>query len=105
MCIVSNVGDDWQRRRLPEIWPNTLPYPYERKDPVDISQYIRRPDLLKDVIELRKQIEEMRKELEAAREQDVAEGNADCEMEDKVAILKQIAKLFDIDLSKVFPND
>lgn len=52
--------------------------------------------------ELKKQMEEMKELLLRAKKYDEETGQPDCEMEDKVALLKQMARLFDVDLSQVF---
>ena len=54
---------------------------------------------------LKAQVEQMKRDLEVAKQQDIKDGNPDCEMEDKVLVLKQIAKMFGINLGEIFPND
>lgn len=87
MCAVSMVGDDWTKRfpeRYPSIWPNgpsQIPVPYPTEAPISRKEFDK----------LKKDVEQMKKELEAAKAQDVADGAPDCEMEDKVALLKKVA--------------
>lgn len=112
MCAVSAVGDDWaQRDKWPD-WPTTIPWPVPdsnppRRTPVTFPENgtsFRLNQLEKEVKALRERVLEMHEELRKARQQDIDEGNPDCEMEEKVSILKQIAELVGVDLKDVFPN-
>jgi hypothetical protein len=51
---------------------------------------------------LKREVEDMKKLLIRAKEYDERNGEPDCEMEDKVALLKKIAKAVGVDLSEVF---
>lgn len=99
MYSVSLVGDQRQPP-WPGNWPNAVP-PYNPPISMPLVPQVNRQEFDR----LKAEVEQMRKELEAARAQDIAEGNPDCEMEEKVVMLKAIAKAFGIDLSGVFPND
>lgn len=102
MCMVSMIGDDWSRRDRWPNWPPQIPFP--DKSPKSIPNI---PDRIsrKEFEDLKKQVEQMKRELEAAKKQDDEEGNSECEMEEKVVILKKIAEAMSVDLSEVFPND
>jgi hypothetical protein len=101
MCVVSNVGDDWSRRSTWPQWPEQIPFPTPTPSPTPISIIgVSRQEF--DA--LKRQVEEMKRQLEKARAQDIREGNPDCEMEEKVSVLKQIAKAFDIELKEIFPE-
>ncbi len=102
MCVVSNVGDDWSRREKWPDWPTQIPFP-DRSPAIIPENTIY--NLKLENVKLRIQVEQMKRELEEARRQDIREGNADCEMEEKVIILKKIAALFGIELKEIFPND
>lgn len=117
MCVVSAVGDDWTNRLpkdYPWIFPDVIPTPpYPRSPPAPMSPpQIAFPEvskqdfdkLKKEVAALKKDVERMKKELEAAKKQDEAEGNPDCEMEEKVALLKKVAELVGVDLSDIWPE-
>jgi len=99
MCAVSAVGDDWSRRDRWPGWPAQIPFP--TSIPENGTSF-RVGQLEKELAALRSQVEQMRAELEAAKQQDIENGTPDCEMEDKVIILKKIAQLVGVDLSKVF---
>ena len=92
MCVVSSVGDRYTSD-FPQLWPQQ---PWKQSQP-EISR--------SEFEELKRQVEEMRRELIDAKRQDEAEGNPDCEMEDKVALLKEIAKVVGVDLSEVWPEE
>jgi hypothetical protein len=51
---------------------------------------------------LKRDVEEMKALLIRAKEYDERNGEPDCEMDEKVALLKQVAKLVGVDLSEVF---
>lgn len=94
MCVVSNIGDHY-RRSIPETFPWW--------DPTKIVMPQDAPSK-EEFEKLKKEVQKMKRELDAAKKQDIAEGNPDCEMEEKVEILKQIAKLVGIDLGNVFDH-
>lgn len=107
MCLVSNIGDKWSKQDYWPAWPGAIPFP-DRKEsrpysfrPIDTYENI----ILKErYTQLKEQAEKMKRELEQAKAEDIKNNNPDCEMEDKVIILKKIAKMLDIDLSAVFKD-
>ena len=101
MCLVSGVGDQWSRKEAWPDWPQIYPFPPQPNGIPITSPLITRAEF----DQLKREVEQMKSELEAARAQDIADGNPDCEMEEKVAILKATAKAFGVDLNGVFPND
>ncbi len=103
MCAVSAVGDDWTRK-LPGIIPHAPYEPWTDRLPAKPFQY-QPPVSREEFDRLKEMVEQMHKELQAARKQDIENGEPDCEMEDKVVLLKSIAKAFGVDLSDVFPEE
>ena len=104
MCVVSNVGDDYSKR-FPATFPGTpwLPAPapnWPTVPPTTFISVISRQEF----DELKAMVVQMKRDLEAAKAQDVADGNPDCEMEEKVALLKQIAKFVGVDLTAIFAD-
>lgn len=94
MCAVSYIGDQYSKSI-----PNTYPW-YNPANALLVSPSKAEFNALKA------EVEQMKKDLEAAKKQDIADGNPDCEMEDKVKLLKDIAKLVGVDLGSVFePNN
>jgi hypothetical protein len=50
-------------------------------------------------------MEELRKLLVAAKDFDVVTGQPDCEVDDKVALIKRLAELVGVDMSDVFNSE
>lgn len=94
MCVVSNVGD-YYRDRSPWIQPWINPQspvytPF--KDTVSREEFDR----------LKKELEELKKVIKAAKVFDEATGQPDCELDDKVAVIKKAAELLGVDLEDIF---
>jgi len=89
--MVSNIGDGYGDM-FPQKWPQFYP------PPVTIMPGVSQADF--DA--LRREVQELKKLLEAAKKFDDATGQRDCEMEEKVKLLKAIAKLVGVDLGDVF---
>lgn len=87
MCVVSMVGDHFNDK-----W----------KQP-DYQQYFQNLDKVtrEEFENLRKEVLEMKELLKKAAEYDKKNNEPNCEMESKVAMLKKIAELFNVDLSEV----
>lgn len=101
MCVVSNIGDGY-RDTFPGRWPNVYPTP--QPDP---SKFTFNFDNItrEEFDALKAEVEELRKLLEAAKEFDKATGQPDCEMDDKVMLIKQLAELVGVDLGDVFGDE
>lgn len=92
MCAVSNMGDMWS-----QTWTDqkTSLYPsYPQVFPTGPTQ--------NEFNDLKKEVEALRKLLEAAKQYDQETGRPDCEMDDKVALIKEVAKVVGVDMSKIF---
>jgi hypothetical protein len=105
MCAVSAVGDYWgrtlpQRDYYPPIAPLIYPPGGGTGGAADTTPAVTRHEL--DA--LRRDIEELKKLLVSAKKFDEATNQPDCEMEEKVALIKKLAKLAGVDLSEVFPG-
>ena len=59
----------------------------------------------KEINELREEIKEMKELLKAAKIIDEITGQKDCEMEDKIKFMKDLAKHLDIDLDGIFSKE
>ena len=106
MCVVSMVGDFYgdKWREKPWIQPN-LPYvPGTGTNPQPIPEFkIDFGQVSKEEFDaLKKEVQDMKKLLERAVEYDKKNNEPNCEMEDKVALLKQVAKMVGVDLSEIF---
>lgn len=89
MCMVSNIGDGWAEQ-FPNKWPQFHP------------PYVQPPEVSKqDFDALRKEVQELKKLLTAAKKFDTVTGQPDCEMEEKVKLIKAVAKLVGVNLDGV----
>jgi len=81
--IGEHYKDKWQQ---PPYWP-----------------YIQQPDTAtqQEVVNLRKELEELKKLLARAKAYDKANKEPDCEMDDKIAFLRQVAESFGVNLEDV----
>ena len=100
MCVVSNVGD-YYGRTFPRDYPDWFP------KPITIPQVPLMPVVPAVVSQeefdaLKKEVEKMKKLLKKAKAIDVATEQPNCEMEQKVAMLKKLAELVGVDLGSVF---
>ena len=86
MCVVSMIGDTWKGN-----FPTTYP---------------TFPEVSKVEFEaLRREVEELKKLLVAAKNFDEATGQKDCEMEEKIKFIRQVADSVGVDLSEVFGGE
>lgn len=95
MCTVSMVGEHYSEKYnklYPDtnFWSGATPTVY-------VSQ--------REFEALKRDVEEMKKLLLRAKEYDERNNEPHCEMDEKVALLKQIAKVVGVDLSAVFGAD
>jgi hypothetical protein len=93
MCTVSMIGDHYSDRWTPpnrQVWPVTLA-PVITVNPVTRDEF----DALKA------EVLEMKELLRAAKRIDELTGQEDCEMEEKLVILRKVAELVGVDLEDV----
>ena len=96
MCVVSNIGDGWSKR-FPEVYPWAVPHttpPTTQTISVGISRW--------EFDALKKEVEALRELLIAAKKFDEETGQPDCEVDEKVALIKKVAELVGVDISDVF---
>jgi archaellum component FlaC len=91
--MVSNIGDGF-KDQFPQKWPNFNPLP---ADPSSVSRI--------EFEALRREIEELKNLLVAAKKFDEATGQPHCEMDEKVKLIKAIAKMVGVDLGDVFGTE
>lgn len=92
MCVVSMIGDHY-RDALPDkhpfIWEGTFPVP-------------TLPAVSREEFEaLRRDVLEMKELLKKAKAYDERNNEPDCEIDEKMAVLRQVAKLVGVDLDDV----
>lgn len=93
MCMVSNIGDDWAGK-FPKNWPQFNPPPITV--PVGVPQ--------SEFDALKAEVKELKKLLKAAKKFDAATGQPDCQMEEKIKLIRAIAKLVGVNLDEVLPK-
>lgn len=95
MCTVSAVGDlyrdRWTQPQVPNIYPNTY------QPNIVISMPVTRAEF--DA--LKAEVEEMKSLLKAAKRIDELTGQPDCEMDEKLAVLRKVAEMVGVDLDDV----
>ena len=97
MCVVSAVGDYWKDKVVPNKYP-TIPLIPDYIPAKEAREMIGREEF----DELKKDVEELKKLLIAAKRFDEKVEEPDCETDDKVALIKKIAKLVGVDMKEVF---
>jgi hypothetical protein len=88
--MVSMVGDYWRDRTLPESFPSYPSWPNNV------------PPSRAEFEDLKRSVEELKNLLVAAKRYDVVQGEPDCEMDDKVSLIKRLAEIVGVDMKEVF---
>ena len=92
MCVVSMIGDHFNDK-----YKNYPVQPWVINTPVPISR--------QEFDALRKEVQEMKALLIRAKKYDEDNNEPHCEMEDKVELLKKVAKYVGVDLKEVFGDE
>ena len=88
MCAISVLMDDY-RDNFPTRWPDVLP-----ACPLHIPS--------KDMQNLTQELREFKKLLLHAKDFDEITGQLDCEMDEKISFIKEIADALGVDMDDVF---
>lgn len=88
MCIVSNIGDFYHQQWQPYVQPIPNTSSWTIIPPVSRAEF----DALK------RDVEEMKELMRAAKRMDELLGQPDCEMAEKLAVLRKVAELVGVDL-------
>jgi len=102
MCVVSMTGDYFGDRWKP--WgPFIPPTPYIPAPTTNPSPFIfpSTGPTQKDFDDLKREVELLRELLKKSKEYDEKNGEKDCEIDQKMEFLKQVAKLVGVDLDEV----
>jgi hypothetical protein len=92
------IGDQW-KESFPPKYPNIYPY----VDPVNTGGTVVLPVVSRQEFDaLKAEVESLKKLLRAAKIYDEETGQPDCEMDDKVALIKKIAEFVGVDMKDVF---
>lgn len=109
MCVVSMIGDSFSRNwkeRYPEWDPNSVPVPNDmlpKPGPMRIQDYSV-PVSRTEFEQLRREVELLKSLLKDAAEYDKRNNEPHCETDEKIELLRAIAKAVGVDLSEVFPE-
>lgn len=93
MCVVSMIGD-YYGERFPQQYPFVVPPNQINESAITRAEFEA----------LRKDVLEMKDLLKRAKIYDEEHGEPDCEMEQKVELLKKVAELVGVDLEEIFGN-
>lgn len=99
MCTVSSVGDTWGQtfpQRHPWVVPSTGTSPTP-----NVFVMPPMPPSRAEFDALKREIEELKELLKAAKKFDEATGQPDCQMDEKVELIRRIAELVGVDLEGV----
>ena len=109
MCVVSMIIDH-TKRDYPGRYPwypwepdKTSPYKLWPKPTTTDSTYIFPSGPSQQQFDaLKKEVEELKKIVKAAKEYDEATGQPDCEVDEKVDMIKKLADYVGVDMNDVF---
>lgn len=88
MCVVSMIGDHYNKK-FNEQWPDVVTFPSTTS----------LPPISREEFELLKaDVAEMKELLKKAKIYDEENNQADCEMEEKLQLLRKIAEMVGVDL-------
>ena len=108
MCVVSMIGDHYNekwdewKKQIPNA-PLTPPFsPNIHPPPNPLDDFFKPKSPTKQEFEeLKKEVEELKRLLQRAKEYDEKNNEPNCEIEDKMKFLKEVAKLVGVDLDEV----
>lgn len=104
MCTVSMIGDHYRDKWVVppnQTWPPPVG-PYVPPDPLRPFQVrIVEPVSREEFDTLKREVEDMKSLLKRAKEYDERNGEPDCEMDEKMDVLRRVAKLVGVDLDDV----
>jgi hypothetical protein len=103
MCAVSMAGDYW-RDQLPQkpYYPGIQPFIHPSGGAVSGLPPLMHQVTKAEFDALKRDVEELKKLLTAAKKYDEAVGEPDCEVEDKVELIKKVAKLVGVSMDDIF---
>ena len=93
MCVYSMIGD-WAKDTLPQRYPWIVPMPTTVP-----------PEISRDEFEaLKRDMEDLKNLLQRAKKYDEENDHKDCETDEKVELLRKVAKLVGVDLGDIHPK-
>ena len=105
MCVVSMVGDHYRDKWWPQ-QPNFPTQPFTSPTiPIDWELLLKKPAPTREEFDvLKKEVEELKSLSKRAKEYDEKNNEPNCEIEDKMKFLREVAKLVGVDLDEVLNN-
>lgn len=106
MCVVSMVGDHYKDKWTDDYYwfPEHIPAPHEIWPPKPYAPQPN-PDMVlidrEEIKNLKRDIEEMKRLLKRAKKYDEDNGEPDCEVDEKMELLRKMAEVVGIDLDDV----
>ena len=101
MCVVSFVGDHFQQKP----WPGVSPYVFPPSETTSKTIITLKPDITREEFDaLKKQVDEMVDLMRKAKAYDERNNEPNCEMEDKIKLLRQISALVGVNLDDVLKS-
>lgn len=104
MCVVSMIGDfyrdKWEPKKIPDLdYIQVIP---NNPDPSYWQTHLNDNHVTRAQYELlKKEVQDMKALLRLAVEYDKRTGQPDCEVESKIARLREVAKAFKIDIDEI----
>ena len=92
MCVVSMIGDHYTEKWKPQ-WPPQL----QQLWPTSFINSVTREEFDR----LKREVEEMKALLLRAKKYDEENGEPDCEIDEKMKLVKKVAEAVGVDLSDV----
>lgn len=103
MCVVSMIGDHYNDKWKDFDFDKITPYTTQPDLPdYTTGPYIEPTVSKKDFDALKKEVQEMKQLLIKAKSYDERNNEPNCEMEEKVALLKRVAEMVGVDLDEIF---
>lgn len=91
MCVVSMIGDHYRDKWI-DRWPSIPSWPAHSTElPISRAEFD----------ELKRDVQELKELLKRAKEYDERNGEPDCEIDEKMNLLKQVAKLVGVNLDEI----
>jgi hypothetical protein len=102
MCSVSAIGGEWTTL-VPQTYPWITPYVQPNAPTIQPNFIYNFPEVSPEEFDrLKNEVEELKTLLQAAKKFDEATGQPDCEIDEKVGLIKRIAELVGVDMGDVF---
>jgi hypothetical protein len=97
------IGDHYMDKWQPQPWYPSLPYIPTYPNPIQPNIILNPPPVIskEEFDSLKRDVAEMKELLKRAKEYDERNGEPDCEMDEKMDVLRRVAKMVGVDLDDV----